>query len=1111
MRHRSIAVFVRALIARLAPITLLASITFFGAFPAGSKPLQFRDPETARILRAGGFEAHESEADSIIERIRLYLRRHGDKGAINAERRLDEARSEYNRRLAERSRPFAPEAVQGTNWVSLGPINGAGRATAIALDPTAQGTVYIGAADGGVWKSTDDGNTWIALTDAINDLSVGALAVAPASPNIIYLGTGEGGYAGDFIPGIGFLKSTDSGATWILPSSVIATKFYRILVSPANPNELIIGTDRGGFRSTDGGANWTPVIDTSVYKDVSDIVRDPGNPSTLYATTWDALSWCAGTGSCHFESPRVLKSTNGGISWVEKSNGLPSSTPSRRVDRMSIAISQSNPNVLYVGAGIDAGSFGSEVSHVFKSTDAGETWTDLPGVGSSSDGVVHGYLGGQSWYDNTIIVSPSDENVVLAGGQSYIRTTDGGVTWSVAPFEFSASGPHADAHDLRYEGTELFIANDGGIWTSPDDGLSSQPRNSGLVTRQYYALAIDPAHPNRIITGSQDNGTDFRPDAGGLYWVNVLGGDGIGTAINSTVPSIAFATVQFGRIFRTKQAGTLPPDFTEVTPPYQFGESTPFFSIVRIDPSNPGTLYTVSYRVWRSPNGGDNWMPLPVTTTDSSVWPSNTNITAMATSATGGQTILVAKAAAPLTAFRSTDGGTTWASAANSLPQFQSVNNLEIDPRDPLVAYAALAGTTGPNVFKSTDGGASWSASASGLPAFAAQVVRVDPTDSTTVYCGTDVGVYRSTDRGANWSRFGNGLPDSSVQDLQVAPDGSILRVATHGRGIWELQIPDSGSTPPVASITNPTSGITIQKGTALQFTGSVTSPNQSDSVTASWTFSDTWETLTTQAGTPTASHVFNRSGLFPVSLNARTSDGAVGSATVIVRVLEPAADCSTPALVPGSGPFPYIISVSNETVGFSGNPPFPACVGSGEGRSNGIWFEFTPTISGKYEFTTCGSALDAVLSVWTGPACGPYTQVDGGCDHVASPGSLCYQSRTADVVVQAAAGQTLRLLAAGDTPGDVGALTITVDAVVPRITGAAIVGKDLVVMGVHFSPHAVIEVNGMDQPTRQAGAAPGPGLIAKKAGKRIPRGTTVNLQVRNSDGTLSSVFSFRR
>jgi len=236
-------------------------------------------------------------SDAIRQRIRLYLERHGDGGRIDPERRLKAVAADYALRRAEAAqRRVGPQGVVGSNWISLGPTNGAGRMTAIAPHPTIAGTLYVGAADGGVWKTTDGGSTWTPMTDDLSDLSVGALVLAPSSPSIIYLGSGEGGYNADFIPGIGLLKSSDGGVTWTLPAAVVASEFYRLSVHPTNPLEIVAGTNQGGLRSTDGGETWTNVISRATYGDVVDMVRHSSAPSTLYAATWCIKDCSAGVG-----------------------------------------------------------------------------------------------------------------------------------------------------------------------------------------------------------------------------------------------------------------------------------------------------------------------------------------------------------------------------------------------------------------------------------------------------------------------------------------------------------------------------------------------------------------------------------------------------------------------------------------------------------------------------------------------------------------------------------------------------------------------------------------------------------------------------------------------
>jgi photosystem II stability/assembly factor-like uncharacterized protein len=997
------------------------------------------------------------------DRIRLYLERHGDNGRIDPERRLKGVAADYAGRRAEAARrKLATRGIPGDTWTSIGPTNGAGRVTAIAPHPSTAGTLYVGAAGGGVWKTTDGGVTWAPLTEGINDLSVGALAVAPSSPSTLYLGTGEGGYAGDFIPGIGFLTSSDGGATWSLPNSVIATTFYRILVHPANPQELVIGTNQGGLRSTDGGATWKTVISRAIYGDVADLVRHPTDPMTLYAATWCVNTCTAGVG-------KVLKSADGGVTWVEKSVGLPDpgglSSTFLFNERLAIAISATNPLVLYAATGL-TNNLGKVVSHIYKTTDGGEMWSDLPAVASNTSRSISRYLSQQPWYDNTIVVSPADPNLVLAGGVGYIRSTDGGNTFAVAPF--AGTDIHVDVHDLRYQGATLYVGNDGGVWSSPDDGVTGAEHNAGLVIRQYYALANDPANRSRILAGAQDNGTNQRPDSGGTVWRDVVGGDGFECAVNPAAPTFAYGTVQHGLVYRSKAAGGAgDPGFSDVSPPYASDEATPFSTVLTVHPARPSTVYTGSYRVWKSDNGGDTWLPLPTTTTDSSTWSTTDTITAIVVAPSDPSVLMVGK---NRRVFRSTDAGNTWVLASTGLPNLH-INNLEMDPKSSSVAYAALATTSDSNVYQTTDGGQSWLPRASGLPHFAAQVVRVDPTDSNTLYCGVDVGVYRSTDQGASWNRFGTGLPSASVHDIRILEDGSILRVATHGRGAWELGVPPTGNTPPSAVISNPAAPVTVAGGTTVTFGGAVSDPDPGDAASGVWTLPDTWESVAAAAGPSSLSHTFNWPGVFPVSLAARDTHGAIGAASVAITVPEQADGCATPIVLPGGGPFPYTVLANSESATADLNDPVPSCGFPPFGSYASLWFEFTPTAAGTYEFSTCGGSVDTVLSVYTGPACGPYTAVTGGCDDDAV-GSICDGTLASDVTVPAVAGQTLRIMVTGFLGSDTGTFPVTVASVTapattPWTTGlsqrsaASSGGNPVVVYGYNFVPGAAVSFGG--------------------------------------------------
>jgi hypothetical protein len=629
-----------------------------------------------------------------------------------------------------------------------------------------------------------------------------------------------------------------------------------------------------------------------------------------------------------------------------------------------------------------------------------------------------------------------------------------------------------DAHDLRYQGTVLYIGNDGGVWSSPDNGLTSSARNTGLVVRQFYALANDPVNRNRILAGSQDNGTSQRTDAGGTLWRSVIGSDGFECGVNPLAPNIAYGTTQFGSIQRSKNSGAPgTPAFSGISPPYSSDESTPFLSLLTIHPANPSTIYTGSHRVWKSDNGGDTWLPLPTATADGSSWPTGTLLTAIALSRSDPSVLMVAKSRS---VFRSADGGRMWVNASSSLPGFV-INNLEIDPFNASIAYAALATTSTSSVYWTTNGGVSWAPRSSGLPAFAAQVLRVDPTDSNDLFCGTDVGVFRSTDQGASWAKFGAGLPSSSVHDIRVLEDGSALRAATHGRGVWELDVPPTGNTPPTAVISSPLAAVTAARGSTVTFSGIVTDPDAGDAATGTWIFPDTWESLPAAGGADTVSHTFTRPGVFPVSLAARDGRGGLASASVTVTVPESSDSCATPLVLPVAGPFPYSMLVNNESAASdAGDPTVPSsCAPAGSGISASVWLEFTPAAAGLYEFSTCGGGVDTVLSVFTGPACGPYTPVAGGCNDDAPSGSLCDGTQSSLVTVFVAAAQTVRIQITGFLATDLGTFPLTVrPAAVPdsvprvtalsRFTGSSAGGTSVALYGFGFGSGTTVTFGGL-------------------------------------------------
>lgn len=731
----------------------------------------------------------EFDRDDAFERIE-YLRDRFGKDRIAAEVRLKLIRNEYLRREEERIALDNSTSPTASSWRSLGPTNAAGMIKAIAVHPTQNGTIYAGGENGGVWKTTNGGGSWFPLSDSLPFLSVDSMAISQSSPNIVYVGTGSVHQGG-----VGILRSTDGGVTWQFPTNVPNGRIYRMSLHPQNPDELVIGTNLGIHRSVDGGSTWTrPLTNKMVF----DVVRDPTNPLVLFA----------GASDDNYNTPpkhHIYKSIDGGMTWSERSNGLPTGEIDSITQQVRIAIAPSNPQILYAAL-VTSQANGSRV---FKSTDGGTSWVDLPGISASPDSNVRNFLGGQTFRNITITVAPDNPNVVIAGGLIMVRTTDGGQTWSNILIT-TPNRIHADQVDMAWEGSKLYIASDGGMFLTSDLGTTGSEINANLAIRQYYSLTHSPS--GRILAGAQDNGTDRSQLDGTQNWNSIFNGDGFDAAVHPTNPSIAYVTRQAGEIWKTQNAEVATPTFSPITPPYPPSEPRGFGVFLKMDNVDPNIIYAGSKRVasftffsglnniWKTTNGGASWTALPNTTTDGTPW--NTYDVGGFAVAVNDRNVLYA--AKYDRVYMSINGGTTWISSAVPRVQgcFKNVaTDVEAGATNSNVLYlanrCALAGSPG-SFYISNDRGATWTEKRNGLPnnpLFNIDRVIVDPNAPESLYLATDFGVYYSVDHGENWAVLGNGLPATIVSDIAITNIGRKLRAATYGRGVWEYQLPS----PPVS------------------------------------------------------------------------------------------------------------------------------------------------------------------------------------------------------------------------------------------------------------------------------------------------------------------------
>ncbi|RLE18021.1 MAG: hypothetical protein DRJ65_21970 [Acidobacteria bacterium] len=907
-------------------------------------------------------------SSTIFERIKEYRRRHSVEGQLTSREMFKRSRWSYEHWLKDREQRLT-KGIEGEGWVCLGPTNGAGRAVSIAPHPTDPNIVLVGSASGGVWKTVDQGASWYPTTDGLSDLAVGAVAYAPSDSNIVYLGTGEGDTFE--IPGIGLLRSDDGGETWSLPATaagIMAPFFYQLSVHPTDPDRVVAATSSGIITTDDGGVTWENRVPSGgLVVSATNVQRSASNPDLLYAA-----QWCFG--SCPAGTDRVLKSIDGGLTWSPTANvGLDIPGSSGFFGRISLAIAGSDDQILYAGANVSGfvehPALGTVPnSAIFRSDDGGENWSITAETGP--------YLGTQGYYDNAITVKPSDPNVVLAGGVSYVRSDDGGLTWELLdPYNmpgFPAMGtetiPHVDVHAYAWQGDRLWVGNDGGMWRSDDDGISWLVRNTGMVTRQNYSIAIDPINRERVLGGTQDNGTSRRNDEGDGTWTLELGGDGGECAINPLVNDIFYATTQFTSIYRK-----LPPAgiWGSITP-FFGNESPPFVTPLVMHPSAPHVLFTAAETVFRSDNGGSNWRALG-TEVPGWLWTSGT-VTAIALTPADPDRIAIVKGSF---VFTSEDAGQTWRlGMVGGL-----VLNVEISPHDPdmMLATGNLDGSG--SIAMSLDAGQTWIQIGTGLPPFNVQVARWDPTDADFIYAGTDVGLYRSTDGGMTWARYGDGLPATSIHDLRILPNGSMLRVGTYGRGVWELAIEQSDNMPPRVEISLPVDDdIRPTIGDVINFEAQAIDEN-GDDITFEWLLTHDWSRHDGGSGNGTVSSsietVITNAGSYLVAAVATDSHGAVANDYVHLGVLDPADSCDNPIVIPGDGPFPAEVKTSNAVGTIETSDPSIPCIsgnwGPDAGRYGSTWFEITPVESGAYSVSTCGSSSDTVLSVWTGDRCGPY------------------------------------------------------------------------------------------------------------------------------------------
>lgn len=648
-----------------------------------------------------------------------------------------------------------------SKWVNIGPFNVAGRVRAILVHPSDQGTVFIGAATGGVWKTEGVFTEWTTSFDNQSALSIGSMAFDPSNPDIIYVGTGEvinsrssqfnstPAYFGD-----GVFKSTDGGNSWFHTGLSQLGTISDIYVRSDDPNIIYVTSAQGGggfYRSVDGGKVWEQRRSGVFF----DMAVNPQNEDEILLAT-------AGS---------ILRSTNMGNDWTAASGFDPSGS-----QRTNIALAPSNPSRVYALAAAND----SENGEVYVSNDGGQNWTLSRRFGSS-------FFNGQGHYNNCVTVHPSDPDIALIGGIDVYRTSDGGSSWKNTTNAYRGGNVHPDQHTLAFDPLDhdvVYLGNDGGVYRSSNTGTSWQRISLSLPITQYYELGLDQTRPYRVYGGTQDNGSQGA--MGGSAWpeswhsMSIFGGDGFHVIVDESDPNYIFAESQYGRMYRVQASA--PQNFDYMTGQLDATGSSSYdpgawSTPIAMSPVDKVSLYTGRSALWRTFDFGNSWMALR---------PGNqSRISAIGLSPFDANKLAVGTAGGEV--FSSVNGGESWTRSSGIPGRY--ISEVLYDPVKSDRIYVTVSGTQQGHVFRSDDNGASFTNISGTLPDLPTNSIAVDPNDNNVLFAANDIGVFVSLDGGQIWLPFNDGLPYVPVVDLEIHRDRRTLVAATHGRSMFEVSI----------------------------------------------------------------------------------------------------------------------------------------------------------------------------------------------------------------------------------------------------------------------------------------------------------------------------------
>lgn len=683
----------------------------------------------------------------------------------------------------------------GLDWKEEGPGNIGGRIDVLTVHPTDQDIIYAGATNGGVFKTEDGGSSWEPIFDDQPYLSIGAIAIDPVDPRIVYVGTGDRNFTGSSFIGNGIYKSINSGEDWEQIGLEATGVVSEIIVNPVNPDRIFASTlgnphekntDRGVYRSDDGGETWSSKLFLSDSSGVSDLIMDPTNPSILFAAGYNRMrnyfSSVVSGPAVH-----VYKSIDNGDSWVQLEGGLPDDNDCR----IGLAISHTDPAEVYA---LYVGADNLDVKEIYKTSNGGSTWSPL-NVHDGAEGLPISVMGGFGWYFGEVYLNPYNDDQLIVPGVDMYQSLDGGDSWALNVPEWWTYEVHADKHCIAFLDEDSYIiGTDGGLYKTDNNGVTWTDIENLPIT-QFYHIAVDPNITGRYGGGAQDNGSMAGNAESFNSWERLYGGDGF---------RVTFLEEDAGAAYYETQNGGLryadPDGGTSFLSPLAEGEDRINWDMPYLVNENNAELFAGSARMQLmegAPYNYFNYISDDLTrvglgeVSEGERYHTLTEID----QPYSDENLLYVGTTDGLVWKGVREGDSwSWINITGDLPN-RYVTGVRCSPNKPGTVYITFSGYKVEDdlayVYKTEDYGATWISISSDLPNITVNDILIVPgyDEDEYLFTALDGGVYFSENNGESWDYLGAGLPFATVSELALDFANERLIAGTYSRSMWSYDV----------------------------------------------------------------------------------------------------------------------------------------------------------------------------------------------------------------------------------------------------------------------------------------------------------------------------------